>query len=384
MTRLSSEIGSIDAHYDAVVVGSGYGGGIAASRLARAGRRVCLLERGREIQPGEYPDTELEALGEMQADHPHGRLGKRTALYDFRLNDDLSVFVGCGLGGTSLVNANVVLEPEPRVFEDPAWPLALRQDVAAGLRAGFERAKEMLKPRSYPGEAPPKLRALEKSAAALGAHFERPPIAVSFATGTNHVGVPQRACNGCGDCVSGCNHGAKNTVLMNYLPDARNHGARIFTCAEVRRVERRADRWVVHFRLLEAGREVFDAPDLFVAADVVVLAAGSLGSTEILLRSRAHGLPLSSQLGKRFTGNGDFLAFGYNNDQLVNGIGFGHRSAESWKAEGRVPVGPCITGLADLRRRPALADGMVLEEGAIPGGVGAIASRVLAAAAGFV
>ena len=90
----------------------------------------------------------------------------------------------------------------------------------------------------------------------------------------NHVGVHQDACTRCGDCVSGCNYGAKNTVLMNYLPDARNHGARIFTCAEVRRVERSGDRWLVFYRLDDAGRELFDAPDLFVAADVVVLAPG--------------------------------------------------------------------------------------------------------------
>ena len=384
MLRLSSEIGSIEDHYDVVVVGSGYGGGIAASRLARAGKRVCVLERGREIQPGEYPDTEIEALGEMQVDHPEGRLGRRTALYDFHLNDDISVFVGCGLGGTSLVNANVVLEAEPRVFDDPVWPEALRKDVADGLHKGFERAREMLRPARYPGDAPPKLAALEQSAAALGAGFERPPIDVSFTTGVNHVGVHQRECTRCGDCVSGCNYGSKNTVLMNYLPDARNHGAHIFTCTEVRRVERRGDRWVVLYRLQGAGREVFDAPDLFVGADVVVLSAGTLGSTEILLRSGSHGLPLSGQLGKHFTGNGDFLAFGYNNDQLVDGIGFGHRSPEAWKAEGRLPVGPCITGLADLRRRPKLEDGMVLEEGSIPGGLAAIVARGLPTAAGVV
>jgi cholesterol oxidase len=239
----------------------------------------------------------------------------------------------------------------------------------------------MLKPVAYPGQAAPKLVALAQSAAALGARFERPPIAVSFAAGTNHVGVHQAACTRCGDCVSGCNAGAKNTVLMNYLPDAHNRGARIFTCTEVRRVERSGNRWLVHYRILDAGREVFDAPDLFVAADVVVLSAGTLGSTEILLRSRREGLPLSDQLGRHFTGNGDFLAFGYNNDQLVDGIGFGHRSAESWKAEGRKDVGPCITGLADLRGQARLEDGMVVEEGSIPGGLSAIVAAGLAAAA---
>src|SRR5687767_15347425 len=108
MTRLSSSIADIKDHYAVVVVGSGYGGSIAASRFARAGQKVCLLERGREIQPGEYPRTLPEAAREMQTNLP-GAEGSRTGLYDFHVHDDINVFVGCGLGGTSLVNANVAL-----------------------------------------------------------------------------------------------------------------------------------------------------------------------------------------------------------------------------------------------------------------------------------
>jgi cholesterol oxidase len=169
--RISSPIESIEDHYDVVVVGSGYGGGIAASRMARAGRRVCVLERGEELQPGEYPDTEQEAMGAFQIDGPAGHIGDHTALYDFRLNDDVNAFVGCGLGGTSLVNANVSLRPEPRVFEDEVWPEELRDDIAGGLREGFERAEEMLRPQPYPSESPRlhKMRAMEQSAEELEA-----------------------------------------------------------------------------------------------------------------------------------------------------------------------------------------------------------------------
>ena len=149
----------------------------------------------------------------------------------------------------------------------------------------------------------------------------------------------QQACRLCGDCVSGCNYAAKNTLIMNYLPDARNHGAEIYTHARVSHVERQDGHWLVHFQLVDAGRDVFDAPPLHVAADVVVLGAGALGSTEILLRSRERGLPLSDRLGERFSGNGDFLAFGYNLDRPVNGIGFGDHDV------GELPaVGPCIAG----------------------------------------
>src|SRR5262249_4015364 len=141
---------------------------------------------------------------------------------------------------------------------------------------GFRRAEEMLKPVPYPDDFPalPKLAALEASAAAIGESVDRVPLYVTFDDGVNHVGVGQDRCTLCGDCVSGCNYGAKNTILMNYLPDARNHGAAIFTRVEVRRLERRDSRWLVHFHVLDSGLEAFDAPTEFITADVVVLSAG--------------------------------------------------------------------------------------------------------------
>src|SRR5579862_6354382 len=112
MRRLSLPIERIKKHYTVVVVGSGYGGAIAASRMARAGQTVCLLERGKELQPGEYPNTLVEATREMQADTPIGHEGSHTGLYDLRINKEINVVLGCGLGGTSLINANVGLEAE--------------------------------------------------------------------------------------------------------------------------------------------------------------------------------------------------------------------------------------------------------------------------------
>jgi cholesterol oxidase len=164
MARLSSPINQIKDHYEVVVVGSGYGGGISASRLARAGRQVCLLERGKEFQPGEYPDTEPETLQEMQADFPDAHIGSRDSLYDFRVNEDINVFLGCGLGGTSLVNANVVLRAEPRVFDDPRWPQEIRDDLNTLVEDGYRHAIEMLRPMPLPESINlPKLTALETS-----------------------------------------------------------------------------------------------------------------------------------------------------------------------------------------------------------------------------
>ena len=214
-----------------------------------------------------------------------------------------------------------------------------------------ERAREMLRPAPYPDEFPElkKLEALKTAGAYLEGNFYRPPITVNFKEGVNHVGVHQPACPLVGDCVTGCNYGAKNTTLMNYLPDARNHGAEIYVEVSVRRLERTDGGWLVHYDVLDAGREKFGAPELFIRADVVILGAGALGSTEILLRSAEHGLSLSERLGERFTGNGDVLGFGYNCDEPVLGIGFGDHAVGELP-----PVGPCITGIVDMREHPTL------------------------------
>jgi cholesterol oxidase len=390
MARLSSPIETLKEHYTVVVIGSGYGAAISASRLARAGQQVCVLERGREFQPGEYPNRTPQALSEMQSHTPEcAQIGPRTGLYDFHINPDINVFVGCGLGGTSLVNANVALRAEPRVFDDPRWPLELRTpkpadqnleiDHATPLEADYALAEEMLKPNPYPDTMPdiPKLDALQKSAQHLGQKFYRPPINVNFTVeGANHVGVEQHKCTDCGDCVTGCNYAAKNTLIMNYLPDAVNHGAEIFTEVSVRWIERKNNQWIIQCEVLGVGREKFSAPMIAITADVVVVGAGTLGSTEILLRSGQHGLSLSNQLGERFTGNGDVVAFGCNTKDVINGIGWGHHQ------KGEIPpVGPCITGIIDMRHQPKLTDGMVAEEGSVPGALGDLLPAAFAAAA---
>jgi cholesterol oxidase len=383
MRRLSSPVERLGGHWPVVVVGSGYGGAIAASRLARAGQRVCVLERGQERVPGEFPRTNTQLLRETQLLGPGGSLlgklkvGSPTGLLNLHLLGDLAVVTGSGLGGTSLINAGVALRPDPRVLEDDSWPAAFREDVKRGLLEDcFAHAERTLGVQPYPETHPKlhKLKALEASAKLTGGRFYRPPVAVSFKEGVNTAGVRQRACTLCGDCATGCNVGAKNSVQMNYLPDAQRHGAELFTQVAVHHLERGQGHWRVYYRLIGMGRELFDAPLQFLTADHVILAAGSLGSTEILLRSRAAGLPLSGELGKHFSGNGDVMAFGYNLDVPVNAVGYGDHEVKDSE-----PVGPTITGVIDLRDTEYLDEAMVIEEGSVPAALGGYLPTLFAA-----
>ena len=393
---LSKPVSQLRAKYEVLVIGSGYGGGVAASRLARAGREVCLLERGREIRPGEYPNTLLGAGAELQVETPSGQIGNPLGLFDVHTNEDMNVVVGCGLGGTSLINANVSLEVKKDLFSKQPWPQAFADDPGL-LDDYYREARAMLGAISYPQTFPElnKLTALEHSARAMGKHdqFYRPPINVTFEAGPNHAGVHQDACTLCGDCCSGCNYGAKNTTLMNYLPDAVHHGAEIFCGVEALKIARVDGAWRVSIAARAGDNSL---PHTEVLADIVMLAAGTLGSAEILLRSKAAGLGVSDRLGQQFSGNGDVLAFGYNAywdkdkpkehaGDLVDALKAAYSEmTEDAKSLSPSPIygigtgdniipkaklpGPCITGIIDLRDEDApLEERLVVEEGAIPG-----------------
>ena len=354
--RLSSAPSELKRAYDVVVVGSGYGGGVAASRLARAGQSVCVIEKGKEFLTGEFPSRLPELRRELQLNGGKMRSGSRTGLFDFRLGADIHVLVGCGLGGGSLINAGVALKPDPRVFADPGWPEEVSGDGL--LELGFMRAASMLRPTRY-RDAPAltKYRALEAASAAFDVAPVAAPVVVSFADIVNPAGVAQPACTLCGDCCSGCNVGAKNTVAMTYLPDAKAHGAEIFTELSVSRIAKGEGGWRIYF----APSNDQESDPAFVDARCVVLAAGTLGSTEILLRSRAHGLCLSDRLGERFSANGDIIAFALGGGERVNAVGVGHPPKFVGDA-----VGACVAGQIELTDGEALDRGMILQEGVLP------------------
>jgi cholesterol oxidase len=269
------------------------------------------------------------------------------------------------------------LRADPRVFEDARWPTELRNDLDHGLEAGYARAEAMLKPQTYPENRPElkKVSYFRECAEHLGEKCYLTPINVTFESAVNHVGIEQKACNDCGDCITGCNYTSKNTTRMNYLPDAWNHGAEIFCELDVVSVHRVGNRWLVVVSPLEVGRELFDAPAIHIFADIVVLGAGALGSTEILLRSAEVGLSVSRLLGQRFTGNGDVIGFSYNGDKPIHAFGMGTKNPV-----GNDPPGPCITSYIDARENRALDEGMVAQEGVVPGSIGTFAATMMASA----
>lgn len=343
MPRLSSPAAHLEPHYEVVIIGSGYGGAVMAARLAQAGFKVCVLERGAEYQPGDYPKTAAQFTANTQLELRGRRLGKSDAMVRFVVDEDHGALVGCGLGGTSLINAGVVLRPPESVWSQPRWPKGLRDDLPR-LMNGFARAEAELQPVVMPREGH-KATALREAAAQRGESTSRAPVAVNLGADPTRP-----TCDSCGNCITGCNRGAKNTLLVNYLPAAVAAGASLFCSVDVRHLERTADAWRVHFQLGGVDREKFETTSLTVDARFVVLSAGALGSPELLLRSRERGLPVSARLGKQWSGNGTILGFTVGAD----------------RAPTSEAPGPSIESMLDLRDDPNPARRMVIQDTALP------------------
>lgn len=329
--------------YDVAVIGSGYGGAITAARISGAGlkKSVCILERGKEWPVGQFPDNLAD--GVTAAYNP---LTNPLGLYDFLLYKDIAVIKGSGLGGTSLVNANVAILPDEEVFQESAWPLTITRSV---LEPFYDTARRMLAANPHPRALQLlKVQALERRAQEIGNEAVPLNIVVNFApTGPNAQGVVQNPCIDCGDCISGCNVGAKNTLYMNYLPLARNNGTDIFTQLHVDWVEKLSTGgWRIHGRRYEG---IFPS-GFTLDAGCVILSGGSIGSTEILLRSGDQGLSLSPRAGTGFTGNGDFFGIAFNSAYRTNVLGFGNHPENPW-SKTNAP-GPTIVGA--IRYNPTL------------------------------
>ena len=361
--------------YDIVVIGSGYGGAITAARLAMADLNpkpsICILERGKEWQPGEYPEAPLDVAATLRSDlNPLG-------LYELLNHPDISVIKGSGLGGTSLINANVAIVPDEGVFEEFNWPSAIQYDA---LLPYYQRAKTVLAANPHPRAMElPKVQALNRRAVEIGTTVQPLDIVVNFTIdGPNPYGVQQKPCIDCGNCVTGCNVGAKNTLYMNYLPMAQRAGATILTQAKVEWLEKAAaGGWIIHGKYVKTGG---GSEDFALNAGEVVLSAGSLNSTEILLRSEMHGLSVAPALGTKFSGNGDFFGLAYNGGYETDVLGY---DAAQKPAAGDSPApGPNIVGLIRYNGTLPEMKRIAIEDFSFPSASDAAAKAVFGAIQG--
>jgi cholesterol oxidase len=282
--------------YDVVVIGSGFGGSINALRLAQDGKLVIVLERGKRYRPGDFPRDPMQT-DQIFWGYPRRQNAK--GLYDVRFLSGLATVVASGVGGGSLIYANIHIRPDPIVFEDERWPTGINRQM---LDPYFDRVAAMLGVSPLPRECElPKRDVFRKAAEVLHRPVFDPDQAVSW----EQPADPSRAaCRLCAECEFGCQIGAKNTLDFTYLSAAELLGAKIQPGALVSHIEPSGKGYRVHFTDVATG----DKKSVFGTRAVV--SAGTLGTNEILLRSREifKSLPrLSTRLGHGYSANGDFL-----------------------------------------------------------------------------
>jgi len=327
---------AIPEHFDAVVVGSGFGGSVTAYRLAEAGHSVCLLERGKPFPPNSFPRSPLGMKSQFW--DPSEGLHGMFSLWSF---DNIDAICASGLGGGSLIYANVLLRKDEKWFvrEEPGkgswrdgyeyWPVT-RDD----LDPHYDRVERMMNVQKYPLDQPPydkslKVLAYRDAAKKLGLKWDLVNLAVTFANDGDPplVGEPIRedrpnihrrtrlTCKLTGECDLGCNHGSKNSLDYTYITAAWHAGADIRTRHEVRSFEPREGGgyqvdYVIHDPDSEGRKTDTRALEKHtMTCDRLILSAGTLGTTFLLLKNRSAFPNLSPMLGTRFSGNGDLLTF---------------------------------------------------------------------------
>jgi len=294
---------------DIVIIGSGFGGAVAACRLAATGRSVVVLERGRDWSKTKTPQRPLDYLYSSRMPH------RLNGWLDIRFLDQMVVATGAGVGGGSLIYANVCVNAPDRVFRS-GWP---SQITAAEMETYYGDVDKVLKPQVIPaGQINPRMALLGQAATAMGVsgRYRSLPLAVAFDEyAPDRRGEPWRdpdvyasgTCVHCGECVIGCEHGAKKTLDKNYLATATANGAAIKPLCMVTHIEKDPNgAWRVHYIDVNEGRRRKHQ----IVGKIVILAAGSIGSTEILLRSRDEFRTLKQlprALGRGWSPNGDFL-----------------------------------------------------------------------------
>ncbi len=372
------------AHFDVIIVGSGYGGAVAADSFSKCtitdettGKRrpirVCVLERGKEFLPGAFPSGFADLPGQLRIAQPGsaGAGGNALGLFEIRLGAKASAVVANGLGGGSLINAGVLLEPSPQIIEK--WPSTLQGNE---LQTCYQDAKQVLgvehnsKPNTVAkfNAEPLKYKLLNK----LGGNKAQPvPVSIALENETGNP-VSLNACIGCGDCAQGCNHNAKKSLDTNLLAKAVNQGAEIYCGATVERFDKHETGWQVYVNYSDPTRRKRTSQPLVLRCTKLVMAAGTYATSEIMFRSQhqsSHFLNFSDMLGNNFSGNGDNIAAITNCNMPVN------MAADETIAPGMREVGPTITGMIDARDTNDIP--LAIQELSIPAALKGILTEVL-------
>ncbi|GAB3005134.1 cholesterol oxidase [Amycolatopsis acidiphila] len=278
-----------------IVVGSGFGGSVAALRLTEKGYRVAVLEAGRRFADDEFAKTSWDLKRYLWAP-ALGCFG----IQRIHLLNDVMVLAGAGVGGGSLVYANTLYRPLKPFYRDPQW--AHITDWEAELAPHYDQASRMLGVVTNPTVTPSD-EVMRKVAADMGVErtFHATPVGVHFGKPGERVADPyfggagpqRTGCTECGACMTGCRVGAKNTLVKNYLYLAEQGGAKVVPMTTVDAVRPQADgSFVVDIH--KTGKRFRHS----LTADQVVLAAGTWGTQQLLHRMRDTGvLP---QLSYRF------------------------------------------------------------------------------------
>ena len=368
-----NRINDNDLHFDLVIVGSGYGGAIAALEFSKTvikktGKkpRICILERGKERLPGSFPSslaelpTEVRLYRHSQENNNSNQptvLGTESGLFDIRVGDGCSTLLANGLGGGSLINAGVMLQPDASVFDSEKWPDSFREKKE--LSSYFSEAQELLGASikneqneatentiTRSGRTYSKYKSLETLVGCKDS-VKAVPITVKLNTSDPDQTIKTDNCIDCGDCFSGCNFNAKKSLDTNVLATAALYGVKIFCSTTVHLFDKLSDgRWELLIKHTEKNMHKHFPKTTKLRCSKLIIAAGTFGTTELLLQSQLNSennLSFSSQLGNRFTGNGDMLITISNRSNKVNSV------ASEKKVPGLRNVGPTITGMIDYR-----------------------------------
>ncbi|MFD5467631.1 GMC oxidoreductase [Kitasatospora sp. NPDC127059] len=324
--------GAAEFDYDVVVVGSGFGGSVAALRLTEKGYRVAVLEAGRRFERDELPRNSWDLSNYLWA--------PQLGLYGIQrihLLANVLILAGAGVGGGSLNYANTLYVPPKAFFEDRQWRHIT--DWQAELAPFYDQAQRMLGVRLNPTVTPSDVH-LKAAAERMGVGdtFHMAPVGVFFGDGKDTdgaakaapgeevadpyfggAGPARRACVECGECMTGCRHGAKNMLTENYLYLAERGGAEIHPLTTVARIREHGEGFAVDVRRTDSRSRTdrVKAGARTITAARVVVAAGTYGTQSLLHRMRDAGhLPrISARLGELTRTNSEALVGAQTTDR---------------------------------------------------------------------